>query len=109
MGHWYWLAVCAAPVALLLASARLAKGAGVAVLATCAITWGAIAAVFTWLVGDPSDIALALLLYFVVAPFLTAAIAAVAATRIMRVRGRFVPAFLLATMGWVVGIGVGIV
>ena len=108
MSTTYWFAVCAAPVALLVLGGRLAPGARLAVIATCAAAWGAITGLITW-VGDPGDVSLALLLYFVIAPFVTSAIAAVVATRVVGLRGRFVPAFLLGTMGWVIGLAIGMI
>jgi hypothetical protein len=102
----YWMAVLAAPTAIVLAGRRLASRALIALFATCAITWMAITALITW-IGDPWDIWLTLVIYFLILPVLTAAISAVVATRVVALRGRLVPAFMLALLGWIVGLGVG--
>jgi hypothetical protein len=104
----YWMAVLAAPTAIVLAGRRMVDGVMLALVVTCAVTWMSIAGLITW-IGDPWDIGLTLVIYFVILPLLTAAIAAVVATRVTRIRGRLVPAFLLALMGWVVGLGVGMI
>jgi hypothetical protein len=105
----YWFAVLVVPAAMVVAGRRLADRALLALAATCAVTWGATTAVITWLLTDPSDIAGVVIFYFLVAPSVGTLLAALVATRVVRIRGRFLPSFLLAFLGWVFGLGGGMI
>ena len=104
MSPTFVLALVAAPAAMLLGGRGLAAGSRRALVVTSVATWLLATVALSLLLGDPSDLFAALLFYFVVLPCTGAPLAALIATRLVRTRGRFVSALLLAFLGWIVGI-----
>lgn len=102
------IALAAAPAAILLSGRRLAPGSRPALFLTVPATWLIATAALCWLLPDPSDISASLLFFFVVVPCIGIPVAAIVATRLVRTRGRLVSALLLSLLGWICGLGVGL-
>lgn len=104
----YWIAVAAAPAAVLLTGGRLAARSRAALVVTSLATWVLATGVMEWFVPDPSYIYPVLLFFFVVVPIVGAIGAAVIATRLVATHGRLAQALILALLGWIAALIVGV-
>jgi hypothetical protein len=100
----YFVVAVVAPIAVFVLGGRLAAGARAALVVSALATWLAVSAAMTWLVPDPSHLGSLLFFYLLVMPCLGVPVAALAATRLVRPRGRLGSALLLAALGWLVGL-----
>jgi hypothetical protein len=103
----YWVAVAAAPAAVLMSGRRLASRSRGALIVTALATWVLATGVMEWFVPDPSFIYPVLLFFFVIVPVVGSIAAAVIATRLVPTRGRLISALLLALLGWIAALVVG--
>jgi hypothetical protein len=103
------IALAAPPAAIVLRGSRLAPRSKPALFVTVLATWLFATVALSWLLPDPSDISAFYLFFLVVVPGMTIPVAALVATRMVRIRGRLVSAVVLSSVGWIVGLVVGLI
>lgn len=102
----YLALLVVAPLAVLIASARLGRRTRLALFVTVPVTWSA--ATIGYLLTDPNELMPGLLYMFFVMPMVIAPFAGVVATLVIDPRKELIPGILAAVLGCVLGLALSV-